>query len=170
MKPTTHETQELILQMRDIDQKLRSESPIDWDKLTKIDAENTTKIKGLIAKYSLIDVERFGKEVSQAAWLIVQHAPRTEVDFMKSYLDIMRKNTSKVIMRNLAYLEDRVNMYTDLPQVYGTQVISKDGKMEFYKIEDVSKVDECRNEVGLNPLKEYAEKFTPPIDLPKDYR
>jgi hypothetical protein len=56
---------------------------------------------------------------------------------------------------------DRALCYDKKPQRYGThtQFNEMTPKEEFYPLEDASKVDKWRNEIGLVPLKEYLARF-----------
>lgn len=171
MKQTIEQIKNLLLQMKTLDQEMRNQKPIDKDKFSKIDQQHTNKLKEIVDKYGLIDIERFGKDVSKAAWLLVQHAPKTEIKFMEKYLCLMQTHPDKVSQKNTAYLEDRVNMYLNKPQVYGTQVVSNpEGMMEFYKIENIQEIDKRRFSVELETLADYAKRFSPNIILPKEYK
>ena len=60
-----------------------------------------------------------------------------------------------------ATMYDRALWYDKKPHRYGThtQYNEKTQKEELYPLEDASKVDRWRNEIGLIPLKEYLARF-----------
>lgn len=158
------------------DQKVRSKSPFNKEEVNNVDESNREKIIKIIKRHGLITIDDFGKKASNAAWLLIQHFPREEIEFMKDYLSLMEKNLDKVNKRNYAYLYDRIKTYEKKPQKYGTQAFTdEENKVtQFYKIQNIDKVDEYRAETGLKPLNEYAkelDKITPfSINLPKDYK
>lgn len=63
-------------------------------------------------------------------------------------------------------MEDRVLVFQDQPQVYGSQVRTNaaTGKAEFFPIQDEARVDERRATMDLEPLAIYAKSFG--IDYP----
>jgi hypothetical protein len=69
--------------------------------------------------------------------------------------------------RDTAYLTDRVLIGTGKRQLYGTQVIFKDGKFVPNPIEDADQVDERRKAIGMEPLQEYL-KFVEQAYLPAE--
>ncbi|RJR27099.1 hypothetical protein C4561_02945 [candidate division WWE3 bacterium] len=171
MDNTFEQIKKTILDMKKVDQEMRNSPNIDWDELTKIDQKHTNILKEVVEKYGLIDIPRFGEEISKSAWLIVQHAPKSDIEFMEKYLYLMLSHQDKVSPKNTALLEDRVNMYLGKPQVYGSQIKSNsEGKMEFYSIENIQEVDKRRFFVGLDTLANYAKRFSPEVVLPKDYK
>lgn len=167
---------EKIVQMAEVDQRVRLENPIDWKKVNKIDEENRLRIKNLVKTYGLIDIKRFGKKASYSAWLLIQHFPQNDLPFMKKYLSLMEKSLSSVDIKNYAYLLDRVNSYQGRPQVYGTQLIMEKGNdyWEFEPISKITKVDARRKDIGLEPLRKYAKKlektYKQKVNLPRNYR
>ena len=67
--------QELV-QMAKIDQEMRMEriyKGTDWKE--SVDKANQKRIKQIVGKYGWPTISLVGKRASNAAWLIVQHAP-----------------------------------------------------------------------------------------------
>jgi hypothetical protein len=66
---------------------------------------------------------------------------------------------------HVAYLADRVRMKEGRPQLYGTQLRERDGRLVPFPIEDEERVDHRRARVGMPPLAEYvgdaARFYTP---------
>jgi len=162
-----------IIEMAKKDQEIRMSKDIDFEKMEKIDAENRKEIKSIVDEYGLVSISKFGKEASYFAWLLIQHLTTEELDFMEDYIKLMEDNKKDIDIRNYAYLKDRILVYKNKPQIYGTQTISKDNILNFQPIENISNVDTYREEVGLNTLKEYADDMKEMLDmsveLPKNY-
>ena len=69
----------------------------------------------------------------------------------------------------LALMVDRVEMYNDRPQIYGSQVRQEeDGKYVLWKIADEPNVNKRRAEVGLGPLEDYVRQWGIEYHLPKE--
>jgi hypothetical protein len=89
-------------------------------------------------------------------WLLVQHCDR-DIEFQKTCLHLL---TEAVIAedapkRHLAYLTDRVLVNEGLPQLYGTQILFKDGQLIPYPIEQPGQLAERRAEMELEPFEDY---------------
>lgn len=175
MKLTPKQISEVIIKMANEDQKARSEKEPDWKKIDIIDNKNNEEIKKLVNEYGLIGQKEYGKEASNKAWLLIQHMPEGELQFMKEYLGLMKDNLSDIDVKNYAYLKDRLSMYEKTPQTYGTQLHSKDDSsdLQFHPIGDIKNIDKKRNEVGLDTLKDYAESMekmsNQKVLIPKGY-
>ena len=60
---------------------------------------------------------------------------------------------------HLAYLEDRVRVNAEQPQLYGTQFTVTDGELGPSPIEDRERLDERRAEAGLEPFADYEARM-----------
>ena len=93
---------------------------------------------------------------------------------MQRSLDLMEPyfGTGEINDQNYALLYDRVNLYQDRPQRYGTQgatlVIEGVKHHGPHPIEDVEHVDERRAEIGLSPLAEYLRMLRMVYGVPDD--
>lgn len=80
-------------------------------------------------------------------------------------------DTGELAARHLAMLVDRILTRKELPQRYGTQLTTRDGKLVVYPIEDPEHVDERRAAVAMIPASfcAYIAMFepTPQSDLCK---
>ena len=161
----------LFRSRKDDEQKLRMElveamkkpegKPIDIKltfRLMEIDKVNREWLKGEIEKKGWPGFTLVGFDGSDAAWLLVQHAD-ADVVFQKKAMKLLEDAVKRKDVRpvNLAYLTDRVLCAEGKKQVYGTQFITKDGKIEPRPIEDEANVDKRRAEVGLTSLAEYRK-------------
>ena len=118
---------------------------------------------------------KVGDEASAAAWLIVQHAIECP-SLMRSACTLLREavESDEAEAIHLAYLSDRIAVYSGESQQYGTQFDwDAAGKMSPYAVDDVVAVDRRRTALGLRPLAKQTkamrrqaarEKQSPPAD------
>lgn len=124
-------------------------------KMAVIDSTNTAHLKALIAQYGFPTWSLVGHAASSQAWLIAQHSnPDFLGEFLKSYRRAVKENDAE--KSNLALMEDRHRMNEGLPQLYGSQLF---GQNAFFPIANIDGVDERRQSMGLEPIKEYARRF-----------
>lgn len=137
----------------EVDAKKRAET---LDQLAKIDTDNRDWLKGVIDKTGWPGEARVGKVGAHAAWLLVQHAD-ADRPFQKRCLELLEKAVSAkdAAAVDLAYLTDRVLVGEGKKQRYGTQLLTKDGKLTPQPVEDEAKLDERRKALGLQPMAEY---------------
>jgi hypothetical protein len=145
--------QELV-QMAKIDQEMRMEwiyKGADWKEA--VDKASQKRLKQIVGKYGWPKISLVGKRASNAAWLIVQHAP--DLKFKEKCLELMEQlPLSEVKPANIAYLKDRVLMWNGKPQIYGTQFQGFGKDIKVYNVQDFEHVDERRASVGLRKFAE----------------
>jgi hypothetical protein len=102
-----------------------------------------------------------GKPSGDDVWLMVQHCDQAP-DFQLKSLQAMRPLLDKgeVSRSNYAYLYDRVRVNAGQKQRYGSQFTCVDGKWAPKPLEDPDNVDALRKDMDLEPLADYAKKFT----------
>jgi len=129
-------------------------------KLWEVDARNRARMKEIVDRYGWPGKSLVGKDGSDAAWLLVQHAD-PDPAFQKRCLGLLALAVKKkdATPQHLAYLTDRVRVGEKAKQVYGTQFRTVNGKLEPQPIEDEANVDKRRKEVGLPPLAEYRKQM-----------
>ena len=128
----------------------------------EVDASNTEELKGLLDRYGWFRISEFGPEADRDAWLLVQHADHDRA-FQREVLDVLAGlvETDETSVRNYAYLHDRVAVGEGRPQRFGTQgQCVGPGRWEPYPIEDAETVDVRRAAYGLEPIADYAARFT----------
>lgn len=132
----------------------------DWDKLEKIDKDNSEYIKSILNKHGFISIAKFGKKASFNAWLIIQHADH-DIPLMKKYLKLMEENEGDYEKKNYAYLRDRLLCLDGKKQIYGTQVQQNEmtGEWEPLPLRKPEMVDKLRKKVGLESLEIYLKSF-----------
>ncbi len=120
---------------------------------------NADKLNKIIDLIGYPTAEKVGEEASEAAWLIIQHAIAKPL-FMKRCLDLLNNavDEEKANPINLAYLYDRIAVFEDKPQLYGTQFDwDENGQLSPNTFDDLDKVNKRRKEIGLNTLEEQIE-------------
>lgn len=125
---------------------------------------NTTRMMAIIDETGWPSESMVGEDGAEAAWLIVQHAI-LEPQFQKRCLELLTSaiENGDANSWHLAYLQDRILTQDGKPQIYGTQHIAKDGKMQPLPIEDAATANKKRASLGLWSLEEHT------AHLQKDY-
>lgn len=125
-----------------------------------IDTANRERMRDIIRQYGWPGPELVGKDGTEAAFFLVQHA---DLPFQKEVLPLVEKayKSGSLSGQSYALLLDRVLVGEGKPQVYGTQAKRfedwKGRQPALEPIEDEANVDQRRAEVGLFPLSEYRE-------------
>jgi hypothetical protein len=125
--------------------------------------------------------DKVGKEASEAAWLVIQHAIGQPA-FMRKCRELLQKavDENKAAPINLAYLSDRIAVFEGRPQMYGTQFDwDEKGELVPNPFDDLTRVNQRRKAIGLNTLEDQLammrkrtkeENQLPPKDLEKRKR
>jgi hypothetical protein len=148
-----------LARRRTLDQDVRRDRS-RHPEMAKVDADNTAYLKGVVTDIGWIDVERFGRQAADAAFLLVQHSG--ELPLMLAALPEIEKDVraGRAYAQNFALLYDRTQLMTGGKQRYGSQVRENDaGELAVYRLEDPDRVDAFRRELGLGPLRDYLALF-----------
>lgn len=119
--------------------------------------ENTNLLKEFIKENGWPTKEKYGSEVSSAAWLITQHSDHDPM-FQLKCLSLIIANfdpKDKEIMQDMAFLLDRVLVNMNQEQVFGTQL---NGKFIAPEVIDKKNLDSLRKKFGLEQIKEYIKR------------
>lgn len=162
-----HKLTEGTVDLDALDPKVAAEFNALKRRLEDADNQNLIWLKGVVAKHGWLSKSLVGGQGAKDAWILVQHAD-TDRDFQQKCLDLMKTlSKDEVDPRDTAYLTDRVLVGTGKPQLYGTQLHFKDGKLVPNPIENPDQVDERRKAIGLESLQEYL-KFVEQAYLPAE--
>jgi hypothetical protein len=154
-----------LLRRMEVDQAVRTAIPggEPWPEAAvqecrAVDADNTQFLKSVIAEYGWPGCDQVGEQAAHAAWLLVQHADHDR-EFQERCLALLGAavEAGQASASDLAYLDDRVRVAQQRPQLYGTQYRIQDGVLEPEPIEDPVHLDERRVQVGLGPHADYDE-------------
>jgi hypothetical protein len=150
------------------DPKVQAEFKALQEKLNKVDDDNRKWLQGVIDKHGWPGKSLVGKNAAGAAWLLVQHAD-ADRPFQKRCLALMKGlPRGEVELPSIAYLTDRVLVGEKKKQLYGTQLQpNAKGELIPQPIEDESRVDQRRREMGMEPLAEYLKVANKVLTRPK---
>lgn len=137
--------------------------------MRKRDSTNFAAFEEIIKQYGWLGPKEVGYKNNQYLFLVLQHA---DLAFQKKYLPLFKESceAGKVLPKDLALLEDRINMREGKLQQYGSQtLIDKTSKKYIlYPINDIDHVDQRRAMVGLESLKSYMKSsFNIEFDINK---
>ncbi len=121
--------------------------------------ENAKELNLIMEKIGFPTTDKVGEEASHAAWVIIQHSIG-QPDFMKKAARLLEiaVNEKKADQKNLAYLTDRIAVLEGRLQHYGTQFDwDENGEMNPNQFDDLLKVNQRRQTIGLNTLEEQIE-------------
>lgn len=134
------------------------------EKIKQADSLNLIKIDRIIEKYNRYPgKDLVGESQSSDAWLIMQHAPDP-----KKYLSLIKEaaDNDQLSFRYYAMTLDRVLMYENKPQIYGTQAkmvkIKSSDKAELiiFPIQNSKEVNKLRKSAGFDTtIKKYAKQL-----------
>jgi hypothetical protein len=153
------EIQQDLAKRLKIDQEVRLDKT-KADMMPQVDADNTAYLIGLVRQVGWIDVARFGKEASGAAFLIAQHSGH--LPLMLAALPAVQKDfqAQRTDGQHYAAMYDRLELLLGRKQRFGTQ-IGQNEKGEFLvlSLQDRSKVEDYRKELGMTTLAQYLAFF-----------
>lgn len=130
-------------------------------RMKTVHEKNNSRIKEIITQYGWPGFSLVGKEGSEAAWLMVQHAV-LDTEFMGECIFLLKDAVLKNEAEGwcLAYLQDRVLTMSGNPQIYGTQHdIDKNGMAFPLPMVDPQKVERLRQELGLDSLSDATRRI-----------
>lgn len=165
--PATYTKPELrteLLAMRNEDQAIRKrwltdrENPKINEEMKALNVRHVARVQEILHDTGWPTVAMVGKDGSGAVWIILQHATP---QVLKASLPAMKVAVDAGDIGGGLYATsvDRDRRNDGLPQVYGSQFDTSNGKCQPQPIEDPEHVDERRKAVGLNPLSEYTAQL-----------
>jgi hypothetical protein len=155
-----------IIELKEADLELRSQLMESGqlnegynDEMAALHNKNAEILDKIIDKIGYPTVKKVGKEANEAAWLIIQHSIG-QPSFMKKCLKLLEEATfeDKTNKIYLAYLSDRIAVFENRVQLYGTQFDwDNNGLLSPNPFDDLEKVNQRRKSIGLNTLAEQTE-------------
>ncbi|OAV45199.1 DUF6624 domain-containing protein [Lewinella sp. 4G2] len=133
--------------------------------------KNADRLERVISQLGFPTESRVEPEAAEAAWLIVQHAI-SRPNFMRACRDVLKAEPAANLRERvrLAYLEDRIAIFENRPQTYGTQFdYDANGELSPQPIADADGVDERRAALGLDSLAERTKKMRDRAQRASDY-
>lgn len=120
---------------------------------------NAIALNAIINYIGYPTITKVGKEASEAAWLVIQHAIE-QPQFMKRCVQLLQTavRENEADPKSLAYLTDRIAVFEGKPQSYGTQFDwDENGDLSPNAFDNLLEVNKRRKMLGLNTLEEQTE-------------
>ena len=130
-------------------------------RMAAVHKKNADSLNRIVDDFGWPGSSLVGSDGAEAAWLILQHAIGNP-EFQRKCLHILKDaaESGEVPAAQVAYLEDRIRVFEERPQRYGTQFDwDGSGTLSPHPIEDPERVDEFRASVGLGPLAEKIQEM-----------
>jgi len=131
-----------------------------WDLKFLMQQQSQKELDELLTRKGWPRSADVGQEAAFAAYLVIMHATS---DLQEKYMPAIRTacEAKDLPWERYANIFDRCLFNQDKPQRYGTHTRYNEEtkREELYPLEDESKVDEWRKELGLPPLEEYLRPF-----------
>jgi tetratricopeptide (TPR) repeat protein len=143
--------------------KLGPDSPvvIALRRLQKMqNQKNVEELDHLLQEKGWPNRSQVGTDAAGAAFFVLQHS---KASAQEKYLPMFEKccRENEADWQQYALMFDRMRINMNLPQRFGTHSNLDNratGESLLYPLEDETKVDEWRKEIGLEPLKDYLKK------------
>ena len=164
-----HSLREELIEMIQHDESIREELAQTGElfvgyhpKMAEVHRQNAKRLDEIVARHGWPDECAVGKDGSEAAWLIVQHAI-DQPDFQRRMFIYLQNaaEQGRAEASQPAFLEDRIRSLEGRPQKFGTQFDwDESGEMSPYpEIEDPTNVNELRASVGLPTIEDAIQEM-----------
>lgn len=128
----------------------------------ELDLQNQKRLKKMFLEYGFPNEKMVGQLGIIAVKMVLQHSDN-DVAFQKQYLPEVKKMHEEGVLlgSDYAYLQDRVLINEEKPQIYGTQVIPEDIKphINYQPMEKPEEVNLRRMKLGMMPIERYLSRF-----------
>lgn len=146
-----------LLAIMNRDQAVRLPGKLDLKAEKAADARDLKDFKAILRQYGWPTEAMVGKDGSQAAWLLVQHAD-SDSAFQKKMLATIKPlaENREIDPSNYGYLYDRVVRHEKRLQRYGTQgqCVARH-KFRPFPVQDPAHLDSLRAQLGMQPEADY---------------
>lgn len=127
-----------------------------WKLKDLLNKKNQQDLEKLIESKGWPKISDVGESAADAAFLVIQHS---DPDKRQKYLPVIENlcKENEASWQSYALMYDRIQTDSNKPQKYGTQVRFNEEKnaYELFPLLDENKVDQWREEMGLEPLADY---------------
>jgi len=174
-----------LITLKNADLQLRNELIRDGNlgdgynkEMETLHNENAVALEEIIDAIGYPTISKVGKEANGAAWLVVQHAI-SKPDFMRRCAALLKEavENNEANPINLAYLFDRIALFEESLQLYGSQFDwDENGVLSPRPFDNLIKVNQRRKSIGLITLEEQTQVIRnraknegqkPPVDFEK---
>jgi hypothetical protein len=138
-----------------------------FQKVMAVDDDNARWLEKVTDRMGWPNRSTVGEDGGHAAWLLAQHADR-HPRLQLRCLILLRKAVAagQASAPDLAHLTDRVCLANGKPQIYGTQLMARDGRFVPRRLRDPQTVDQRRAAVGLDSLQTSLETALERLGVP----
>jgi hypothetical protein len=149
--------QDELLRRGGLDQAARSAAASGgeaaFQQVMAIDDDNAAWLGEVVRRVGWPGRSMAGEDGAHMAWLLAQHADR-HPRFQRRCLALLRRAVAagEASPLDLAHLTDRVLLASGKAQIYGTQLVAREGRFVARRLRDPETVDERRAAAGLKPL------------------
>jgi len=131
-----------------------------WDLKRRLNEENQRQLEELIEEKGWPKISMVGSGPASAAFLVIQHA---DMEKQQKYLPVIERlcKAGEARWQDYALMYDRLQTSLGKPQRYGSQVTYNrtTQRYELSPLEDATRVEQWRKEVGLQPLAQYLKNW-----------
>jgi len=129
-----------------------------WAELTPIDQANQEALLKMLPEEGWFTISRYGKDGSEAAFMIVQHG---NVELWRRFVPVLEPLAARGEVKGAEYalMFDRLAIFENRPQRYGSQMRCENGKRAPYPIEEPGQLDVRRAKLGMIPYASYLKLF-----------
>jgi hypothetical protein len=122
-------------------------------RLEELHRAHASRLRQIIAVFGWPGISLVGEHGARAAWRIALHAA-AEPAFMRQCRDLIdcASQAGDAPRWQFALIDDRIRVYEGRPQRYGTQRRYGPAGLEPYPLENESRVNSMRMQVGLPPF------------------
>ncbi len=133
------------------------------------DSINLVKVKQILTQHGWVSDAKGGRMASVTLFLVLQHSDSATMVY---YQPLLQEAFEKDLLPASFYATfmDRIAMYQNRPQIYGSQTRynKSSGKFELWKVEDEINIDKRRIQLGMQPIRDYLKRlginYNPPFN------
>ncbi|MBA9075669.1 DUF6624 domain-containing protein [Rufibacter quisquiliarum] len=132
-----------------------------------VDSVNQLQVQAILGRYGWLPKSKVGEKAANGLFYVVQHSPTRVI---AQYLPELQKMAAKgeADKTLTAMMEDRLLMFQNKKQIYGSQATSmlrKDGSYAIWPIEDPKNVNKRRKAAGFtSTVEENAKRLKAAYD------
>ncbi len=144
-------------------------------RMAEVHLRNAREFEAIVAEHGWPGRTLVGEDGAHAAWVVLQHAIACPHLMRRCHILLAEAvSRGEAAPAHAAALEDRIRVFEQRPQRYGTQFDwDEHGRMAPLPLEDPARVNEYRRGVGLGPLEERLEQVRAELGHeppPSDYQ
>jgi hypothetical protein len=164
-----------LLQMRDEDQAVRApflegRQPTEAETraMQERDAADTKRLTEILDKYGFPGVTLVGIGATRAFIVMLLHSPSLALQKRAQPYVERAARRKEIPPDDFAMLTDDVLDHEHKPQLYGTNFDFVNGKVALGATKDVTRLDERRRKLGMQPIAVYAKLLADLYRMPLD--